>query len=46
VNCFRDDSPLKYMPTGFQKQSGLGAEMGPEGLDAFLETKSVMIKFA
>ncbi|WP_168226771.1 aldehyde dehydrogenase family protein [Rhodoferax sediminis] len=46
VNCFRDDSPLKYMPTGFQKQSGIGAEMGPEGLEAFLVTKSIMIKLA
>lgn len=44
VNCFRDDPPLRYMPTGFHKQSGLGREMGPEGLDAFLEVKSVMIK--
>jgi acyl-CoA reductase-like NAD-dependent aldehyde dehydrogenase len=46
VNCFRDDSPLKYMPTGFQKQSGLGSEMGREGLEAFLATKSIMIKLA
>jgi acyl-CoA reductase-like NAD-dependent aldehyde dehydrogenase len=45
VNCYRDESPLKYMPTGFRKESGLGAEIGPEGLEAFLETKSVMIKF-
>lgn len=44
VNCYRDDSPIKYMPTGFRKQSGIGSEMGPEGLDAFLETKSIIIK--
>ena len=44
VNCYRDDQPLKYMPTSFRKQSGIGAEMGPEGLDAFLEMKSVIIK--
>jgi acyl-CoA reductase-like NAD-dependent aldehyde dehydrogenase len=44
VNCYRDDPPLKYMPTGFRKQSGIGAEMGPEGLDVFLDTKSVMIR--
>jgi phenylacetaldehyde dehydrogenase len=29
------------MPTGGYKQSGWGRELGPEGLDAFLETKSV-----
>lgn len=46
VNCYRDNPPLKYMPTGFHKQSGLGREMGPEGLDAFLEVKSVMMKLA
>jgi acyl-CoA reductase-like NAD-dependent aldehyde dehydrogenase len=44
VNCYRDDQPLKHMPTNFRKQSGIGAEIGPEGLDAFLETKSVIIK--
>jgi len=44
VNCSRDAPPLKHMPTVFRRQSGLGAEMGPEGLDAFLESKSVMIK--
>ncbi|WP_211219846.1 aldehyde dehydrogenase family protein [Glaciibacter superstes] len=29
------------MPTGGYKQSGWGRELGPEGLEAFLETKSV-----
>jgi acyl-CoA reductase-like NAD-dependent aldehyde dehydrogenase len=46
VNCYRDDPPLKFMPTGFRKQSGIGAEMGPEGLETFLETKSVMIRLS
>ncbi|HSW16845.1 MAG TPA: aldehyde dehydrogenase family protein [Ramlibacter sp.] len=46
VNCYRDDAPLKYMPTGFRKQSGIGSEMGPEGLEAFLDTKSVMIRLS
>ena len=44
VNGFRDDSILKHMPVGGFKQSGIGREMGPEGLDEFLETKSIMIR--
>lgn len=46
VNSYRDDAVLKYMPIGGFKQSGVGREMGPEGLDAFLETKSIMIKLS
>jgi acyl-CoA reductase-like NAD-dependent aldehyde dehydrogenase len=44
VNCYRDDAPLRHMPTTFRKESGTGAEMGPEGLDAFLGAKSAMIR--
>lgn len=44
VNSYRDDAVLKYMPQGGFKQSGIGREVGEEGLDAFLETKSIMIK--
>ncbi|MEU6646143.1 aldehyde dehydrogenase family protein [Saccharomonospora sp. NPDC046836] len=44
INGFRDDSVLKQMPMGGYKQSGIGRERGPEGMEAFLETKSVMIK--
>lgn len=33
--------PDVTMPTGGYKQSGWGRELGPEGLDAYLETKSV-----
>ncbi|HEV7725628.1 MAG TPA: aldehyde dehydrogenase family protein [Modestobacter sp.] len=29
------------MPTGGYKQSGWGRELGPEGLEGYLETKSV-----
>jgi acyl-CoA reductase-like NAD-dependent aldehyde dehydrogenase len=44
VNCYRDDVVLKHMPMGAgYKQSGIGREWGPEGLDAFLETKAIMI---
>jgi acyl-CoA reductase-like NAD-dependent aldehyde dehydrogenase len=46
VNGYRDDSVLKAMPTGGYKQSGIGREMGPEGLDVFLEPKSIMIKLS
>lgn len=46
VNSYRDDAVLKHMPKGGFKQSGIGREVGPEGLDAFLETKSIMIKLA
>jgi phenylacetaldehyde dehydrogenase len=31
------------MPTGGFKQSGWGRELGPEGLDLFLETTSVFV---
>jgi acyl-CoA reductase-like NAD-dependent aldehyde dehydrogenase len=44
VNSYRDDAVLRHMPIGGFKHSGVGREMGPEGLDAFLETKSIMIK--
>lgn len=44
VNGYRDNSILKHMPVGGFKQSGIGREMGPEGLDEFLETKSIMIR--
>jgi aldehyde dehydrogenase (NAD+) len=32
------------MPFGGYKQSGIGRELGTEGLEYFLETKSVAIK--
>ncbi|MFF7477053.1 aldehyde dehydrogenase family protein [Streptomyces sp. NPDC008092] len=36
--------PDVAMPTGGYKQSGWGRELGEEGLDAFLETKSVLAR--
>ncbi|RYD87011.1 MAG: aldehyde dehydrogenase family protein, partial [Sphingomonadales bacterium] len=42
VNCYgRTD---KSLPFGGFKQSGWGRENGPEGIDAFLEKKSVYVK--
>jgi acyl-CoA reductase-like NAD-dependent aldehyde dehydrogenase len=35
--------PDAAMPTGGFKQSGWGRELGPDGLDAYLETKSVLV---
>jgi phenylacetaldehyde dehydrogenase len=37
VHCLPDVT----MPTGGYKQSGSGRELGPEGLEGYLETKSV-----
>lgn len=36
-------SPDPVMPTGGFKQSGWGRELGPDGLDPYLETKSVYV---
>ncbi|MFO1376014.1 MAG: aldehyde dehydrogenase family protein [Steroidobacteraceae bacterium] len=41
VNCYGMTHPT--MPFGGYKESGWGREMGEEGLDAFLETKSVFM---
>jgi phenylacetaldehyde dehydrogenase len=35
-------APDASLPTGGYKQSGWGRELGPEGLEAFLETKAVV----
>jgi phenylacetaldehyde dehydrogenase len=44
VNCqFASDPSL---PAGGYKQSGWGRELGKEGLDAYLETKSVFISLS
>lgn len=37
-------SPDVTMPTGGFRESGWGRELGPEGLDAYLEAKSVFTK--
>lgn len=42
INCYGNVHPA--MPFGGFKESGWGREMGSEGLDAFLEKKSVFIQ--
>jgi acyl-CoA reductase-like NAD-dependent aldehyde dehydrogenase len=42
VNCYGFTD--KTMPFGGYKQSGLGREGGPDGIDAFLEKKAVYIR--
>ncbi|WP_309129947.1 aldehyde dehydrogenase family protein [Microbacterium sp.] len=42
VNTYNSTDPA--MPFGGVGQSGVGRELGPEGVDAFLETKSVVIR--
>ncbi|HZP56508.1 MAG TPA: aldehyde dehydrogenase family protein [Dehalococcoidia bacterium] len=43
VNAYHS-AGLPYMPYGGYKQSGIGRELGHEGLDEYLETKAVQIK--
>lgn len=45
VNSYHG-AAIPHMPFGGYKQSGIGRELGREGLEPFLETKSVQIKFA
>jgi acyl-CoA reductase-like NAD-dependent aldehyde dehydrogenase len=42
VNCWGEDDP--GAPFGGYKASGIGREHGREGLDAYLETKTVWVK--
>jgi len=46
VNSYHTAGALgvPYLPFGGYKQSGIGREMGLEGMEMFLETKSVAIK--
>jgi acyl-CoA reductase-like NAD-dependent aldehyde dehydrogenase len=43
VNAYHSSS-LNNLPYGGYKQSGLGRELGTQGLDEYLETKSVQIQ--
>lgn len=41
-----DPLPYPALPEGGRKASGYGRDLGQEGLDGFLETKSVLIRMA
>lgn len=43
INTFGDSDPV--MSFGGYKQSGLGREFGAESLDAYTQTKAVLVKF-
>ena len=45
IGCNDDVPSTTIAPFGGFKESGLGRECGIEGLEAFLETKHVSIKF-
>ncbi|MPC64546.1 Retinal dehydrogenase 1 [Portunus trituberculatus] len=42
INCY--DLCLPQTPFGGYKQSGHGRELGEDGLDEYLETKTILIK--
>ncbi|HSV82110.1 MAG TPA: aldehyde dehydrogenase family protein [Ramlibacter sp.] len=43
INAFGDADPV--MPFGGYKQSGLGREFGAESIEAYTQTKAVLVKF-
>ncbi len=45
INCYHT-AGIPHMPFGGYKQSGIGRELGQEGMELFLETKSVAIKLS
>ncbi len=45
VNTFHT-AGIPHMPFGGYKQSGIGRELGQEGMEGFMETKSVAIKLS
>ena len=45
VNTYHS-AGLPYMPYGGYKQSGIGRELGHEGLEEYMETKAIQIKLA
>jgi acyl-CoA reductase-like NAD-dependent aldehyde dehydrogenase len=45
VNSYHS-AGLPYMPYGGYKQSGIGRELGHEGLEEYMETKAIQIKLA
>jgi acyl-CoA reductase-like NAD-dependent aldehyde dehydrogenase len=45
VNSYHQ-AGMPFMPYGGYKQSGIGRELGHEGLDEYMETKAIQIKLA
>ena len=45
VNAYHS-AGLPYMPYGGYKQSGIGRELGHEGLEEYMETKAIQIKLS
>jgi aldehyde dehydrogenase (NAD+)/betaine-aldehyde dehydrogenase len=45
VNSYHS-AGLPYMPYGGYKQSGIGRELGHEGLEEYMETKAIQIKLS
>jgi phenylacetaldehyde dehydrogenase len=43
INSYGDADPV--MPMGGYKQSGLGREFGAESIDAYTQTKAVLIRY-
>ena len=43
VNAYHS-AGLPYMPYGGYKQSGIGRELGHEGLEEYMETKAIQLK--
>ena len=41
INCY--DAVMSQTPFGGFKQSGVGRELGPEGIKAYIECKTVTI---
>lgn len=45
VNAYHS-AGLPFMPYGGYKQSGIGRELGHEGLDEYMETKAIQVKLS